>query len=261
MEFPVFTVSGKVVDISTGDGIDLAWITYTINGGSPNWVVTSADGSFTITVAGELAIISVDALGYVVVSGVPVEPFYRDATDILIQMRAAFEVSGTVEDLDGNPIAGAEVWFTVNGTDLQFVTTGADGTFAIYAQTGTVISITSVAAAGYLPFTAMPAGPFVSETKGLMIQMASPFDVAGRVFDTNGNPIPFAIVYYTVNGGGIQMVTADADGRFLITAGGPVVITDAGADGYVQFLQNSPDLAARGNAQDFHHVVAAEPSF
>lgn len=131
------TVSGRVVDNTSGTPNPINGANVTISGNSISRSVTSdVYGLFNVDVPGNLTYdLNVSATGYLPLAqpgGVQVGSTNLDLHDITLT-KATYAVTGKVYDTNQNPISGASV--SVDG--YTPVTTGSDGSYSIQLPVGT----------------------------------------------------------------------------------------------------------------------------
>ncbi|WP_419702918.1 carboxypeptidase regulatory-like domain-containing protein [Promicromonospora sp. NFX87] len=123
------TLAGTVTD---ADGAPVAGATVAAEGRHSPRTVTGRDGSYTLNaIAGDYEV-TTSAFGYLPTSaGVTVAVDETSTLDATLTAASRHDVTGTVVDPDGAPVPNADV--AVDGTPLDVVRTGADGTFTVPA--------------------------------------------------------------------------------------------------------------------------------
>ncbi len=143
-----------------------------------------------------------------------IKPDSTDANDTSITMAAGFTVAGTVQDTNGNAIAGAKVrTVRMNSEGEQSKKTDEGGAFAMKCITGGEL-ILSVQAKGFAPETQTltVTGPVA----GLKFQLGLGRLLRGRILDEAGNPITnaFAETLREATRKFVWSSKTDSDGRF-----------------------------------------------
>ncbi|RFC76022.1 S8 family serine peptidase [Streptomyces sp. AcE210] len=140
------TVTGKVTSKATGEGLSGVTVKVTGADGTRN-VTTSPDGSYRLAMTPGSYDISYTLYGYATgsVTGLAVVAGKDMTQDIALDTVPAHDVTGTVLDVTGKPLAGATV--TVNGVPTPSVTTDAGGkfSFAKVAEGSYTVSTTPAA--------------------------------------------------------------------------------------------------------------------
>ncbi len=172
-----------------------------------------------------------------IVSAIEIEP--AESVDLgLIELPAGFELTGTVVDPDGGPIARASVRFQATPTgirrsspdELQFTT--SDGRFAIADRREGELLDLLVERDGFVdkrvPRVAVPSA------EALEIELEPAVTVRGTVEGTDGEPIPGAYVAVAREGGSgtpgrpfvipLAAGTTDEAGRFALENVEPTVV-------------------------------------
>ena len=196
----------------------------------PGAYATATDAAGTFRIAAlppGPCVLEIEAAGYAtrVIEDVEIPEGVLDLGDVEIPDEALVE--GWVSDPAGEPIAGASVELTRwhGGRDRPVLRrlapqeTGAAGEFRLETlESGAVLQL-SVAAEGFLPFSA----PYtVPEALGepLEIVLTPQAQVVGRVVDREGRPVTGAAVSARImDGRGIgaeAQTTSDAEGRFTL---------------------------------------------
>jgi protocatechuate 3,4-dioxygenase beta subunit len=263
---PGGTISGTVTE---GDGvtpIEGALISVDLNaccfGAS---TVTDASGNYALPSlpAGEYRVRAaadgfaaeyyVDAYEYFAATLVPLAP--GGDADVDFALEVGGSISGTITDIDGNPIAGANVSAEPDQCCSGFVSTvsAADGTYTLSGMIPGDYRIVA-SAAGYATayydntpnyFDAtLVAVALGTDTPGIDIALAAEASISGTVTDEYGTPIANAYVYANSDvcclPGGYAYT--DANGQYTIgglPAGAYRVIGTA--DGYVEeYFDNAP---------------------
>ncbi|MFC7877073.1 carboxypeptidase regulatory-like domain-containing protein [Isoptericola sp. NPDC057391] len=120
------------------------------------------------------------------------------------------DVTGTVTDGDGDPVAGAEVAF--DGTHDRTVTTGEDGTFSARLAAGDYAVTAS--AFGFVDHaTDVTVTADETVTLPITLERAPTRTVSGTVTERDGSPTAGAVVALSAP---LDDVTTDADGRYAI---------------------------------------------
>ena len=137
-----------------------------------------------------------------------------DANQLVITMPAGFSVSGLVQDLNGNPVAGATVRQPrLNGENEQSATTDASGAFELKSLAGGDLMLV-VQADSFAPV--VDTLQVTGNMSTLDFKLGPGQLLRGWVIDEAGNPVTNAFVETTRRG--IDKVkwstNTDVDGRF-----------------------------------------------
>ncbi|MFI6878084.1 S8 family serine peptidase [Streptomyces sp. NPDC050400] len=128
--------SGKVTDKATGAALNNITVKTTDAAGAVRTVTTGTDGSYRMPLAAGTYTFTFGGYGYAdgTATGVTLAAGQPFTQDFALTAVASHKVSGTVLDVTGKPLAGADV--ELNGTPLDAVTTDAKGqyTFAKVAE-------------------------------------------------------------------------------------------------------------------------------
>ena len=123
---PSGRLAGTVVDADTGQPIAGAQVT--ISGEVDRVRVTAGDGTYAATLPVGEYVVTVSRFGYLERSAdVTIVEAETRVLDVALTPAPTWRGSGPVRDPDGVPVAGATV--TIEGTPLEPVTTGADGSY------------------------------------------------------------------------------------------------------------------------------------
>jgi Carboxypeptidase regulatory-like domain len=156
-----------------------------------------------------------------------------ETTELLVEIPAGIFVHGLVVDADESPVAGADVWIRSGGSGKGYVVThsAADGRFSL-RDMGEHRDV-GARAAGHVPsplFSILDDGTHVCDVT-LRLGRAGA-QLAGRVLDSQGAPVPGAFVLVgpergwppplgtqslRVSGQPPRRVIADAQGAFAVT--------------------------------------------
>jgi RNA polymerase sigma factor (sigma-70 family) len=202
------SVSGRVINWSTGDGVDGADITFTSDGGATT-VRSRAGGAFELapTAPGHFILTTASAPGFLPYapelshSNVQVEIVKdRAVKGITVFLFPAVDYNGLVIDDKGRPVAGAKVRLLGTPEGEQAIdkletewTSDKDGKFAFHAADNAVFE----AVKGNLRGWAMLDGD-VALTRQLTIGIsnapARDAKISGRVVDSKQQPIANVLV-------------------------------------------------------------------
>ncbi|MFE5912690.1 S8 family serine peptidase [Streptomyces wedmorensis] len=141
------TVTGRITHEATGAA--LSGITVKASGvATSRSVTTTADGAYRLTLPAGVYDFSAEGYGYAATraSGVEAAVGQALAQDFALTAVPAHQVTGTVLDVTGKPLAGARV--QIAGTPVAAVTSGTDGRFTL-----------PKVAEGSYTLTATPAAP------------------------------------------------------------------------------------------------------
>ncbi|MCL1984721.1 MAG: hypothetical protein FWG58_04925, partial [Methanomassiliicoccaceae archaeon] len=252
-----FTVSGTVT--FNGTPLSGAIVMYSINGVYSS-TTTNSSGKYSISVySGDYFVFSNvvsanEALRYFGtlesfrVMGDSVHNFALD-----YDTSKEFTVSGTIT-VDGTPIQGAVVTYTING--VQYTTTSnASGKYSINVHSGDNFAFISIVS---LTFSREYSGPLPSfrvdgnSTHNFELNkyINADFTVSGTV-TFNGNPLSGAIVTYKING--IQNVAVtNASGKYTINvkAGDNFeFLSIVSANGAFKYFGSLPAFIVTGNSE------------
>jgi hypothetical protein len=230
--YTMFTLSGTVKNAS-GDAVAGATMKYSVNGGPEQTVLITASG-YSISVLVGSTVRITEIVGYIAVPSLPMDfvMTYHKTQDFTVTPSdvITFTLSGTVTH-NGNPVAGAEVKYRINGGAEQSVLTSESG-YYISAPSGSFVTITGIK--GYTILTP-PSLSFVMTNNIVQNITVIPdgttiFTLSGTVTQS-GNPVIGAQLRYTINGGPEQTMLTTADGYSISAlSGSTVVIT--GVTGY-----------------------------
>ena len=228
-------ITGTVTD-SEGNPVADTPVTVTIDG-KPTTVNTDKDGKFNVpytpTEAGEHELeVSIDDDTY---EADPVEDTFdtakHDATITVDSVKdpklgLETEVTGTLTDSEGKPIANTPVTVTVNGKATN-VTTDKDGKYSLpITPTSVGTNNVSVALPENDKYEADPVSTtFDAEKQDYKVSIdpvnnpvaGKPTDITGTVTDEEGNPVAGVPVTVNVNGKA-RTVPTDKDGKFNVSA-------------------------------------------
>ncbi|MFI6941392.1 S8 family serine peptidase [Streptomyces sp. NPDC050418] len=137
-------VSGKVTDKATGAALPGIMIVAKNATTGSRTVTTGSDGSYRLPLAPGTYDFTLSGYGYAsrTVGGVELTTGQPLVQDLALDAATNHAVSGTVLDVTGKPLAGAEV--EVTGTPVDRVRTAADGTFTLpkVAEGGYTLTVT-----------------------------------------------------------------------------------------------------------------------
>lgn len=151
-----------------------------------------------------------------------------EATGLVIRLTHPSFLAGKVVDRAGQPIAGAKVsaayTYRFNGEMLYLppeearppVVTDAQGRFRLAPLAANSRVVLTVEHPSYPPLSAMRM-PFASGRDDLMISLAPPSVVVGRVVDGDGRPAAGVTVRCEGWGPPVPSETTDGEGRFRFT--------------------------------------------
>ncbi|MFJ3406026.1 carboxypeptidase regulatory-like domain-containing protein [Promicromonospora sp. NPDC090134] len=123
------TLAGTVTD---ADGEPVAGATVAAEGRHSPRTVTGRDGTYSMSVIAGDYEVTTSAFGYLPSSARATVAVDATSTlDATLTAARRYDVTGTVVDPDGAPVPNADV--SVDGTPLDAVRTGADGTFTVPA--------------------------------------------------------------------------------------------------------------------------------
>jgi RNA polymerase sigma factor (sigma-70 family) len=193
------TVEGRVLDAETGIGVAGARLHADIR--RPAVAVTRSDGSFRIDGWTAVPRWSADPMNRLAVLADGYSPAWADVPEakdtkaFTVTLRRGFDVTGTVVDPDGRPVADAQIGAVAadrNGASESFLDTATDaagafrlGWFPLFAST--FVSVT--ARDGARAAVAVPAAQTGQTTVDLgTIRVAPGRTVRGRVVDASGAP-------------------------------------------------------------------------
>jgi hypothetical protein len=240
-----FSVSGSVK--INGLPLDSVRVEYTIDG-NPGFVMTNTNGNYTVNNVrhGSVFAITDAKLNDYTVLTLPAAlstPITSDIKghDIIMEStsNAVFTVSGNVT-INGLPVVGAVVNYTINGSSLT-TTTDANGEYTINnIKHGSAFAITSVISSGYavdgsIPNVNVPVTSDLTMNDIVMRSTSSAtFTVSGKI-TSNGIILVGVTVSYTINNGTIMTTTTGSDGSYAITNirhGSAVEIIDVTLPGF-----------------------------
>ncbi|MEO8700874.1 MAG: sigma-70 family RNA polymerase sigma factor [Kofleriaceae bacterium] len=200
--------SGRVINWSTGDGVDHAELTFTSDAGATT-VHSRADGSFELApiAPGRFALTAIAAQGFLpfapelLHSSVHLElTRERAVRGITVFLFPAIDYHGKVVDKAGAPVAGARVRLLGTPTGEQAIdkletewTTASDGTFTFHAADDAVFEAVKGKQRGW---ARLDGG--VELTRQLVIGIddvaARDATITGRVVDKAGKPVVDVLV-------------------------------------------------------------------
>lgn len=158
-----------------------------------------------------------------VVEDGPVRVSHGETSRRLVVLPAAQSLEGVVvDDADGRPLAGAEVWLARPGRSIEAAPTDAEGRFGpLPAGSEAERQFVAVRADGYAPALepVVLRGTVEGEPVGLEIRMRRAALWRGRVLDARGEPVEGAEVSYSADGVAdrpMARATSDAGGWFTI---------------------------------------------
>ncbi|MFE6187803.1 S8 family serine peptidase [Streptomyces sp. NPDC056465] len=127
------TVTGKVTDKATGAALRNITVSATDTAGSVRTVTTAPDGTYRLPLAPGTYSLAFSGYGYAngATTGVTLAAEQSYTQDIALTGVPSHQVSGTVLDVTGKPLAGAKV--ELNGAPLNAVTTDAKGAYSFAA--------------------------------------------------------------------------------------------------------------------------------
>ena len=230
-----------------------AEITYTTSGVSQT-VYTSNQGTFSISSDDVITITGVyNKPGFKTTETLPMSfNTLSNHHDFELQSDGTmFNVTGNFVGNNGNGISGASVAYTVNGVQQTPARTDTNGNYTITAASGSVVQITSVTSGSTVANEIMPwFGDFMDRNGYVHNFTASnkPLQINGTVtdFDNPGQPIPGAVVEYTINGGLKYYAMTDPSGKYTIAAppSAKLVITNITKSGYYIWPSNQVPTAS-----------------
>ena len=139
-----------------------------------------------------------------------------DKTNILIDSISTDEITGTLKDINGNPIANATIVYTIAGGDKRNVTTDGNGSFVVKVDKNGLVNITfegdnisepsgfSITLNGIVPET--PAKDNTPETPKKVTQVASKIVAKKKTFKANKKTKKYTITLKTNAGKAIKNV-------------------------------------------------------
>ncbi|WP_241984758.1 MSCRAMM family protein [Cryobacterium adonitolivorans] len=154
----------------------------------------------------------------------------------------ARDISGTVADPGGSPVAGTNLnLFDPNGAVVGTTTTDAAGAYSFpgfTAADGYAVEVQRPLDKIVVGPNRLPADLAVTDAVDVnfVVRDTMPVPVSGRVIDTDGNPVPGATV--TLDGGGTTVTNSTGLYIFDTVAVGDHSVTVAPVDGFV--LQSGP---------------------
>ncbi len=155
-------------------------------------------------------------------------------------------ISGVLQDIDGNPIAGATIEIYDGGTLIATTTSGADGSYSVEVPAGSGYTIL-VTADGYTPIEMDMDDVVGNETMILDLEMDPDVGATGTVQ---------GVVRNADDRSGIEGATIEIyDGEDLIAttttdAGGNYAVTVAAGSGYTVRVTSTGFITADYNAVD-----------
>ena len=197
-----------------GPGNDMT-LAENIQFGPDTTAVTDANGQWTCNMIpkqyDQITVTAKDATH--APTNITVHPAAADANKLVITLPPGFSIKVLVEDLSGNPIAGARVrQVELNSEHDNSKTTDASGTFEYKAMAAGEIML-AVQADGFAPV--VKTLDLSSNVDALKFQLGPGQTLRGRIVDEAGNPVPKAFVETTRGRDKIRFSTnADTEGRF-----------------------------------------------
>jgi hypothetical protein len=155
MSRDTFSVTGTVTNQTGGIGLDGVTVSYKINSGGTQTVLTTMGGAYTISaLAGETVMIEgVTLTNHTRVTALPVLGFTIQGT-YNCQMSTTFTVTGQVI-LDGKGLAGVKITYTIDAGP-QTTVTDVNGMYSINAPVGKTITIMEAELGGYTTMGSIP---------------------------------------------------------------------------------------------------------
>jgi hypothetical protein len=248
-----YTVSGSV----TTNGLPLAGVAvnYTLDGTVLPAVTTDSDGNYiirdiphgSVLIITSLTLTNYSAIGMPHPLPVPVTD---NVTDVDLGMQSAlpgqlYSASGKVT-VNGLPLIGVDVGYTINGGPEQFVTTGVGGTYTISnIQHGSALEITSLMLTGY-----------VTTAGSLPHSIPTPIDanITGLDFTMESRYTPDFVLTVRITGDGFVEITGDDGISYALTSSSTMIVipgtvtsititaTD-GTDVFIRFVINGGTTA------------------
>lgn len=231
------TVSGRVINWSTGDGVGGAELTFGSDGdGEVTTVLSRSDGSFELAPPGpgKLTLTAISAAGFLPYAPELLHSNIRVALakhkavrGLTVFLFPAIDYHGKVIDATGAPVAGARVRLlgtpsgeqTIEKLDTEWTTDKA-GAFVFHAADDAVLEAVRGAHRGWAVLDGN-----VAITRQLIIEIgdAPPRDatITGRVVDGEGKPIAEVLVRAmpTTSSGpprSVAFATTNDDGAFVL---------------------------------------------
>ncbi|MGE0549225.1 MAG: sigma-70 family RNA polymerase sigma factor [Kofleriaceae bacterium] len=264
-------VSGRVINWSTGDGVEGAELTFG-NDGQVTTVLSRNDGSFELAppAPGELTLTAISAAGFLPYAPELLHSNIRVALakdravrGLTVFLFPAVDYHGRVVDGKGAPVAGARVRLlgtpageqTIEKLDTEW-TTGKDGRFTFHAADDAVFEAVRGSQRGWARLDGN-----VAITHQLVIQIADvparTATITGRVVDANGQPLTDVLVRAMPDGDekaprAVAFATTSDDGEFFL---------DQLDDGEYSLAAQSESLApavqrgVRGGARDVKLIM------
>ena len=174
-------------------------------------------------------------------------------TSVLVNSSAKGSVVITLNDIEGNPIKGAEFNYTINDNDAVTAVTDENGTFTISDLIGEITiavnyegnaSYNANSTSKYFDFKLNSSISITNESKVITIKLV----------DENNNVIKDATITYTINDGESVDVTL-SDGQYTISD-----ISDDEFEIKVQYAGNSTYNAAEDASEKFNFTAASQNS-
>ena len=202
------TVAGRVINWSTGDGVDDAELTFAGDGGVVT-VRSRAGGAFELApaAAGHFALTAIAKPGFLpyapalLHSTVHVEVVAERAVrGLTVFLFPAVDYAGHVIDASGAPVAGAKVRLLGTPTGEQAIdkldtewTTDRDGAFVFHAADDAVLEAVRGTARGWARLDGDAA---ITHRLVITIGATAARDatITGRVVDHTGKPVPEVLV-------------------------------------------------------------------
>ena len=264
-----YTISGTVT--RSGIGVPGAQVVATQPGQPPAFGVTDPFGSYSLSVTGGSWSLAARTPGYdtsaiaPVPTSAPLSSGNMAETvnlDITAATQRNIQLSGTVVDGGGNPVAGATVQATLGGTFPATAVTAGDGTWKLAVSAGTWS--VSATAPGYTPSTPQgvaTTGTTTGITLALGTQLAD--TVTGTVTGTASAPVQNAlvtavntsthVVFQALTGSDGSYTLQVADGSYDVGANavgyvtaGPVILSSSGGSTTTQNFQLSTGVGVSG---------------
>ncbi len=256
-DLPVATVSGRITDASSGEGVDgvtveLWRVPFDWNESRP-MAITAADGTYKIATFPMEAQVQVNQRDFNLDPNdglpdgwLPVRNFLSDsydnnktltlaggsaATGIDVALRPGGTITGQITDGTGQPLAGARAFAFVapsNQTSLAFA--DADGRYALrHLRTANYrVAFRPPDGSGlerewYAGAASMGSGLTVAVTEGattagIDAELTDGATVSGRVTDSGDAPIPgVTVTAFDTSGVAMQSAVTQADGTYAVS--------------------------------------------